>query len=65
MSKLRPCPKCGADRPSFRAVYYPHRLFTRFYIKCWNCNYPGPKRFRLTWAVKAWNRRADYAVPKV
>ena len=56
MSKLRYCPKCGADRPSFGVIYRSHRLFTRYYIKCWNCKYTGRSKISLNRAAKAWNK---------
>lgn len=65
MSKLRYCPKCASDMPSFGVIYYRHGLFNRFYIKCWNCKYPGPARISMKRAAKAWNmipRRHLYEV---
>ncbi len=56
MSKLRYCPKCGANRPSFGVIFHPYGLFTRYYIKCWNCKYPGPAKISLNRAVKAWDK---------
>ena len=53
MGKLKPCPKCFANKALIRTDF----LTDGYWIQCSDCNHQEPKAKTAIEAMDAWNRR--------